>query len=106
MSGNIRVQRHGNDGQAALFSHGSFDKDLEMKNQLKAKTRTWLGASCLLIRRWVLTPETGLKQKRGRAMRGPRGLCHNEWVRFTQLRTREGPGVQRENRMNVTTGGT
>lgn len=74
MSGNIRVQRRGNDGQAALFSHGSFDKDLEMKNRLKAKTRTWLGASCLLIRRWVLTPESRVKTEEGEGHERTKGL--------------------------------
>lgn len=74
MLGNIRVQRHGNDGQATPFSHGSFDKDLEMKNRPKAKTRTWLGASCLLIRRWVLTPESRVKTEEGEGRERTKGL--------------------------------
>lgn len=45
MLGNIHVQRHRNDSQAALFLCGSLDEDLEMEKQQKARTRTWLCAS-------------------------------------------------------------
>lgn len=65
MLGNIHVQRHRNDSQAALFLCGSLDEDLEMEKQQKARTRTWLCASCLLFRRWVLTPVSWAKIEKG-----------------------------------------
>lgn len=41
--GNIYVQRHGNNSQAASVSHGSSDKDLEMKKPSR-KQRLSLGS--------------------------------------------------------------
>lgn len=59
-----------------MVSQGSSDKDLEMKKkkQQKAKAKTWLCAICLLIRRWVLTPESWVKTEKGRGHERSQGL--------------------------------
>lgn len=53
-----------------------FHMGLQIKIYLKqtAKAKTWLCASCLLLRRWVLTPDCWVKTEKERGHERSRGL--------------------------------